>query len=386
MASLAPIIYLVVMEKHAENTMRVLGMMTGTSADGLDLCLVEFRGEGTTPAFEIINTLDIDYPTKFKVAFRDPLELSEEQVSDLDTELGQWFAHELVKLDLSYDLIGSHGQTLRHEPPYFTLQIGDPSFMAKQLNTPVVYDFRSRDVELGGQGAPLIPIVDQFLYTRDDEDVICLNIGGISNITILPSKQKQLPIIAWDTGPGNTLIDKAVRLYSNYKLSFDRDGQLAAEGQLNEGWLKLLLSHEFYDLNPPKSAGQEQFGKTYFDELLKQTYPRTDQEFKDLILCFTLLTAKTIANSIKTVSEDYNPTTIYVSGGGAKNKTLLSQLKNELPQLKIGFAERDGITTDNKEAFGFAYLAYLRMMNMPGNIPKVTGASEHAILGKIYWP
>lgn len=365
---------------------RILGTMTGTSADGLDLCLVEFTGGGMHPEFSIIESFEIGYPKHFQAAFQDPLKLSETEVDRLDKELGRWFASEISKLDLNFDLIGSHGQTIRHEPPYLTLQIGDPSFMSDKFKVPVVYDFRSRDVELGGQGAPLIPIVDKLLFSNEAKDVLCLNIGGISNLTVLPATGKELPILAWDTGPGNTLIDRAAALFSNYKLPYDPAGSISAEGKLNSEWFKLMQSHEFYSLKPPKSAGQEQFGKTYFEELLKQTSPRNDQEFKDLILCLTLLTAMSVTDSIKTLNSNYNPDILYLSGGGTKNKTLISQIAKQLPELKVEIINEKGVTADNKEAFGFAYLSYLRMNEHPGNIPSVTGAREAAILGKIYSP
>ncbi|MCF7809209.1 MAG: anhydro-N-acetylmuramic acid kinase [Candidatus Marinimicrobia bacterium] len=374
------------MEKSKGNKLRILGLMTGTSADGLDLCLVEFTDNGEKPGSSVLFSGEVDYPAKFKAAFRDPLELSDEEVAALDKELGAWFAESIAELNLSFDLIGSHGQTIRHEPPHFTQQIGDPTFMANKFKVPVIYDFRSKDVELGGQGAPLIPILDQYLYASLKHDILCLNIGGISNITLLPAGEKLLPIIAWDTGPGNTLIDKAVRSLTGGAHEFDPSGTIAQGGNLNESMLKHLLSHEFYKLSPPKSAGQEQFGLNYFKSIMSRYNSESNLNHEDIVLTLTVLTARTITDSIKQLGEAYTPSTMYVSGGGTKNKTLMSLIQEALPEINCETVAKDGVTEDNKEAFGFAYLAYLRMNDLPGNIPTVTGASRPARLGKICYP
>lgn len=361
---------------------RILGLMTGTSADGLDLCLVEFSANG----FSVLHSGEVEYPDRFKNAFRDPLLLSDDEVRILDKELGIWLADKVADLELDFDLIASHGQTIRHEPPYFTQQIGDPVFMANRLEVPVVYDFRSRDIELGGQGAPLIPIVDHYLYSTQDQDTLCLNIGGISNISLLPAKNKALPVLAWDTGPGNTLIDKAIRFHTDGRQSYDPSGSIAAEGSLNRKLLDYLLDHEFYKLSPPKSAGQEQFGSDYFHTIIELFRSDPEMKYEDLVFTLTVLTAKTIALSIKQTYNKFSPKTLFTSGGGTKNKTLMSLITEELPELKLKTVSRDGVTEDNKEAFGFAYLAYLRDNDLPGNLPSVTGASRPARLGKYCLP
>ncbi|MCF7824609.1 MAG: anhydro-N-acetylmuramic acid kinase [Candidatus Marinimicrobia bacterium] len=369
---------------HRSERMRILGLMTGSSADGLDLCLVEFTGHDTKPDFKVCYTGEIKYPSNFSDTFRNPLAMSETDIRQFDALLGKWFADEIQTLDLKFDSIASHGQTIKHNPPHFTLQIGDPGFMADRFKVPVIYDFRSADIELGGQGAPLIPVVDRFLLQEAESDVLSLNIGGISNISVIPSTNSTKDILAWDTGPGNTLIDKAVRLYSNNKLNFDPDGSLAAKGNINSSLLNLLLSHEFYRAKPPRSAGQEQFGHAYFNQVLNQFKPTSEKEYRDFIKTFTVLTAMTITDSIKHLREKYSPTTLYVSGGGTHNKTLMSELSMLLPDLKLSPVDHKGVNTDNKEAFGFAYLGYCYLNNIPGNIPSVTGAHEELILGKSY--
>ncbi|NQT62191.1 MAG: anhydro-N-acetylmuramic acid kinase [Candidatus Marinimicrobia bacterium] len=364
----------------------ILGLMTGSSADGLDLCLVKFTGKGRNPDYEVLFSHEIPYPERFQHCFRNPLELNDAEIAELDSELGIWFANEINKQDLKIDFIASHGQTIKHEPPHFTLQIGDPRYMAETMKCPVIYDFRTADVEQGGQGAPLIPIVDQYLLQQDNSDVLALNIGGIANLTIVPGLHNSAPLLAWDTGPGNSLMDKAVRLFSHDKLSYDEGGNLAAQGKLNHKLLNELFEHEFYQRTPPRSAGQEQFGKTYFQQILKQFYPASDQEFKDLIYTLTVLTAKTITGSINSLSTDYSPASMYVGGGGAFNKTLMHLLRAELPSLNISEMNVEGVNQSNKEAFGFAYLGYLFLNDFTANLPGVTGARKAVTLGKLCKP
>lgn len=365
---------------------KILGLMTGSSADGLDICLVQFSGRPDQPDYEVTYSTHIQYPEIFYSAFTNPLELDQTDIRRLDKDLGKWFAVEIEKIDLDFDMIASHGQTIKHQPPDFTLQIGDPRFMYEKFDKPVVYDFRTADIEAGGQGAPLIPIVDQYLFQKEDDDILALNIGGISNLTIVPARSNKHPLLAWDTGPGNTLIDKAARLFSKGKLSFDPEGSIAAQGNINNKLLGFLLQHEFYQLSPPRSAGQEQFGLGYFNSILKQYHPRDDQEFKDLAFTLTVLTAKSIASSVLMLPKLYTPKDLIISGGGFKNLTLISLIKSELSSLSFNEANINGVNSDNKEAFGFAYLGYRTLIKLPGNIPSVTGADKAVVLGKLYPP
>ncbi len=365
---------------------KILGLMTGSSADGLDLCLVRFSGQSRSPNFDVLFSHEIAYPISFQKSFRNPLELSDVEIAQLDVELGIWFASEISKLELDFDYVASHGQTIKHEPPQFTLQIGDPNAMVNKFNRPVIYDFRTADVNEGGQGAPLIPVVDQYLLQRDSTDVLALNIGGIANITIVPGLHNPAPLLAWDTGPGNTLMDKAVRLFTRGEMGYDESGELAAQGILNRPLLHELLKHEFYQLQPPRSAGQEQFGDKYFQQILKQFYPANDQEFKDLIHTLTVLTAKTISQSINSLASDYSPSSLNIGGGGAYNKTLINLLKAELSGIDIHEMNKQGVNQSNKEAFGFAYLGYLFLNNFTANLPSVTGARKAVMLGKMCIP
>lgn len=366
----------------SNKSVKILGLMTGSSADGLDMCLVKFSGSGRKPEYEILASHDIPYPDEFCQRFRNPLELGNSEIVDLDHALGRWLAQEITKLNLNFDLIASHGQTIKHQPPHFTLQIGNPRYMAEICQCPVIYDFRTADIEMGGQGAPLIPIVDQYLLQQKSTDVLALNIGGIANLTIVPNLSNLAPVLAWDTGPGNTLIDKAVRMFTKEKMAYDEGGKLAAQGHLNLKLLSYLLTHEFYRRSPPRSAGQEEFGKTYFEMVLEKFYPESTQEFKDIIHTLTVLTAKSIANSVNVLPSTYNPNSLYAGGGGTLNKTLMELLKAELPALEIYRMNLNGINQTNKEAFGFAYLGYLHLNELTGNLPSVTGAQTAVRLGK----
>jgi len=255
---------------HTEQRVKILGLMTGSSADGLDLCLVKFSGKGRSPDYEVLYSHEIAYPKMFQESFRNPLELSDTEIAHLDVELGEWFASEIERLDLNFDLIASHGQTIKHEPPHFTLQIGNPRFMSESLHCPVIYDFRAADIEMGGQGAPLIPIVDQYLLQQENSDVLALNIGGIANLSIVPSGNNTAPLLAWDAGPGNTLMDKAVRLFTHDKLSYDEGGTIAASGKLDPKLLNELLNHEFLSVDSPTLGWTRAVWKNVFP-----TYSKT---------------------------------------------------------------------------------------------------------------
>jgi len=364
----------------------MLGLMTGSSADGLDACLVEFTGGNRQPDFRVLGSYSIDYPHLFQRAFQNPLELSKTEVTKLDHKLGIWLADRIIELGISCDVIASHGQTIRHAPPHFSQQIGNAQHMANRTGVPVIHDFRTPDIKAGGQGAPLIPIVDQYLLQQQHQDVLALNIGGIANLTVLPAANGKQTIIAWDTGPGNTLIDKAVRVYTKNRFNFDPEGSIAKQGYLKLNVLQFLLKHEFYQQPPPRSAGQEQYGSLYFNALLNMFPPQSDQEFKDLIHTLTVLTARTVAASIRSLKSEFTPRELYVAGGGWHNNTLIAMLQAEIPDITLLEFSKPGITTDNKEAFGFAYLGYLRLREFTGNLPGVTGARSAVLLGDIVYP
>ncbi len=370
-----------------DERIKILGLMSGTSADGLDVACVEFTGFGKYPKFKVLGKTYIPYPQKFSEAFKKPLELSTVDILTYDMELGMWYGEVLASLDMDYDLIASHGQTLLHNPPVYTLQIGEAHCIADRTEKPVVYDFRTADLVAGGQGAPLIPIVDDFLLRQDDEDVIALNMGGIANFTYLPARNSQRQILAYDTGPANTLIDKAVIAFSEGREDYDKDGAYAFKGKINNVLLNELLSHPYYKRSLPKSAGQEQFGYDYFNNLLKKYSPKNYNEWLNFIRTLSELTAITVADEINKISKNSTcDINVLASGGGALNKYVMTRLAEKLPDIQVGKFKHGNLDSDIKEAFGFAYLAYLHIRKIPGNISGVTGSNYPVVLGKLVLP
>jgi len=375
-----------VLELFKKESMTILGLMSGTSADGLDICLVRFSGRDRYPKYKVLKKDFIAYPEAFSSAFKNPLQLTGHEIAFWHMEWGRWAGSVLKNYKEDHDLIANHGQTLLHNPPDYTLQIGEATCMAQACGKPVVYDFRTADVCLGGQGAPLIPIVDDYLLRRDKESVVALNMGGIANLTFLPSRQSNSSILAWDTGPANTLIDKAITDFTKGKENYDNEGRYARSGNVNNELLKRLLKHPYYERNIPKSAGQEQFGSAYYHAIKEDVNPQSKDDWHDLICTLTELTARTIAGDIQErLPAKPSIDRLYASGGGAENVFLMERLQKLLSGIAIEKFELPGIDSSSKEAFGFAYLGYLFVRGLSGNIPSVTGASHETVLGKIVW-
>ncbi len=364
--------------------LRIMGLMTGTSADELDMCLVEFSGKDKYPKFKIISSKNIKIPSKLSERFKNSQDLSGSEVASLHFELGRFISDQIKNEKKQIDLVASHGQTLFHDPPNYTFQIGEPSYIVNELNIPVIYDFRTMDVVNGGQGAPLIPIVDEYLFTDDDDTVATLNLGGIANITIIPPKNSSKSTIAWDTGPANMLIDKAVLAFTSNKEKYDKDGKYALQGKMNNELLEWLMNNEYFNRKLPKSTGQEKFGRTYFNKIIEKFQPQTKDKWLSLITTLTLFTVRSISVEFNRESEKYSKVkTMYMSGGGSNNNFIVENLRKELSDINIKILSEKSITADNKEAFGFAYLGYLFIRRIPGNVPSVTGAKKESVLGKI---
>ena len=225
------------------NDLTVLGLMTGTSADGLDIACVRFSGKDKYPDYKVIYSDFVPYPEIFSAAFKRPLELSAPEIAELDMKLGRWYGEVIAALPVEYDAVANHGQTLLHQAPDYTVQIGEAQCIQERCGKPVIYDFRTRDLVYGGQGAPLIPVLDDFLLRDKERNVIALNMGGIANLTFLPPRSSDHKIVAWDTGPANTLIDKAVIDFTQGKELFDRDGAYAREVKEDHALLEFMLEH-----------------------------------------------------------------------------------------------------------------------------------------------
>lgn len=376
----------------------ICGIMTGTSLDGVNTAIATFyRDYRNKVKFELVSWDMIDLPKQFRESIfkviYEPVHIS--QISLLQYSISHLYADAVFqslnkagKTSDEIDLIGIHGQTVWHQPQPLefdefmvasTLQLASTSALSKLTGIPVVGDFRSGDVALGGQGAPLVPIFDYNFLSEDNTNVIALNIGGIANVTLLPAGGKSNAVSAFDTGPGNVLIDAAASFFFNLK--FDRNGDIASSGSANESLLAKLKQNVFITLKPPKSTGREEFNLKYV-QLLRDEFPGVSQS--DFITTLTFFTAWSIAENIRLFGDPKSR--VILSGGGIHNNYLLSSLKAELPQATIISSAEVGIPPDAKEALCFAYLACLYMINQSGNIPSVTGASRESILGLLAKP
>jgi anhydro-N-acetylmuramic acid kinase len=346
--------------------------MSGTSLDGIDVAVVEIHGRRVeTVAFR---TTRYSQSVKSRILGA----ATPQDLSRLNFELGDLYAKAVAetcrrsRIPLrSLNLIGCHGQTVYHEGVN-TLQVGEAAVIAERLGIPVVSDFRTRDIAAGGHGAPLVPFVDDLLLRHSRIARVALNIGGIANITVLDRK----PVIAFDTGPGNMVIDQLAAISSAGRLSYDCGGAIAARGRLNRELLDQLLADPYYSAKPPKTAGREQYGREFVERMLKTGLPN-----EDLIATATTLTAATIAGAI----QRHAPGTkeVIAAGGGVHNKTLMAQIAGFLPGARLATTAEFGIDPDAKEAVAFAILAYRTWRRQPGNLPTATGARRPVILGKI---
>lgn len=362
-------------------------MLSGTSMDAVDSALVNFTDKN--PVLISYEQLPVDQVVREKL-----ISVSKdtriEDITVLDVEIGQLFAKAALNLleknkikTTEVIAIGSHGQTILHrpEPPEpTTLQIGDPNIIAHTTGITTVADFRRMDMAAGGQGAPLAPLFHKHIFSHQTEQRVVLNIGGMGNITILPSISSNLPVIGFDTGPGNVLIDA----WSNQhiKKKMDVNGTWATTGKLNENLLSHFLEDEYFKLTPPKSTGRDYFNKewllTKLEIFNKQLLP------EDVQRTLTELTAVSIANAIKQSAPETQ--TVLVCGGGVHNNFLMQSLMTNLSGCKVTSTSTCGVDPDAVEAMTFALLAKYRLEKLPGNIPTVTGANGPVILGAVYLP
>ena len=335
--------------------MRVAGIMSGTSLDGIDVAIVEVRWK----KIETIAFRTTPYPKSVREALLNVSTVAE--VSRLNFRLGELYAKAILAMNEPVELIGMHGQTIYHEGGRHTLQIGEAAVVAERTGVDVVSNFREADIAAGGQGAPLVPYVDMLLFGESKKPRAALNIGGIANVTLLPEG------IAFDTGPGNMVIDALVAHMTGGKQTFDRDGKIARRGAVRGELLIDLLANPYFRRQPPKSCGREQFGSDFVRELIATRIPAPD-----LIATATALTGRTIEDGV-------GDREVIASGGGVHNEFLMER-------LRAGRAVRSsadfGIDPDAKEAIAFAVLAYQTALARPGNLPSATGARHPAILGK----
>ena len=379
--------------------MRVAGLMSGTSLDGIDVAIVEISGRGWAKRIRTLAFRTVPYPEDVRQAILSVSNAATHTatISRLNFLLGELYAEALrltarrarIPLD-SIQLIGSHGQTIFHEgvPVKYlgrriasTLQIGEAAVLAERTGIPVVADFRPRDIAAGGRGAPLVPYVDYMLFRHRKLGRVALNIGGIANITAIPPSAGPEDVIAFDTGPGNMVVDALARRYTKGRWSYDRGGRLAARGHVNRQLLDRLLKDPYFRQPPPKTAGREQYGAEFVERLLQ-----TGLSLLDLIATCTAFTAAAVATGIERFVRPRMPVDeLIVSGGGVHNRQMMAQLAAFLPGVSLASSTDYGVDADAKEAIAFAVLAYETWHRRPANLPSATGARRAVVLGKINW-
>lgn len=380
--------------------MRVIGLISGTSVDGIDVALTDIEGEGYDLRVAFLEGFTVPYPDDLRqrilaVCAGQPITLA--NLADLDEAIAHQFAQaaqRMIDQAGSVDLVASHGQTVFHRPVQghhlaYSVQLGRGASMARRLGIPTVSNFRQSDIEAGGEGAPLVPIVDLCLLSHPQQRRCVQNIGGIGNVTYLPAwDRRQCPhppaILGWDTGPGNSLIDIAMATLSEGTLTYDANGAWAAQGTPCQDLVNHWLQHPYLHQPPPKSTGRELFGWDYFQRCYADAQQRGLSP-TDIVATLTQFTAATIAQSYRSFLPAL-PDTILVGGGGCRNPVLMAHLQAEFPEIPVRPTDEAGVPAGDKEAIAFAVLGYWRWQGFPGNLPAVTGATAAVPLGEVYTP
>jgi anhydro-N-acetylmuramic acid kinase len=372
--------------------MRVLGMISGTSHDGIDVAVVGFDLAGGSLRATIEYTAATPYSPELRtrlIGALPPAPVGFDVVCELDTAIGQEFADAARRALRAHaaagfgdvDLICSHGQTVFHwvegDRARGTLQLGQPAWIAEATGLPVVSDLRAADIAAGGQGAPLVPILDRILlrpFVDQGRTAAALNLGGISNATVCAPGAAP---VAWDIGPANALIDAVVTSSGTTEDGFDRDGALAAAGTIRDDLLTAFLAEPYYALPAPKSSGKELFHLGYVESKLVELGIKLS--LHDLVATLTELTARTVADAIRVAGVEV----LIVSGGGVRNQTLIRRIGDLLPDVEVQPSDVLGVPADDKEAVAFALIGWATANGLPSNVPSCTGASGDRVLGRI---
>lgn len=385
-----------------KKTRYVIGLMAGTSVDGIDAALVKIDGNGLNTNAALIDYLSIPFTEKIRdkiFQLFKPETGTVDKICSMNFLLGELFAKAAIDVAEKagftmnqIDIIGSHGQTIYHIPKAVndsgysiksTLQIGEPSIIAERTGVLTIADFRTRDIAAGGEGAPLVPYVDYLLYRQKGKTVGLQNIGGISNVTVLPKGSGINDIIAFDNGPGNMIIDEVMRRVTNGKENYDKNGSMAASGNVNIELLNELMKDQYLKKSYPKTTGREYFGSQYVDKLIKDSASLSITN-EDLVATVTAFTAKSIEESYRDfIMPRVGLDSVILGGGGSYNLTLVNMLRRFIPEVEIITQEDIGFSSDAKEAIAFAILANEVLSGNTNNVPSATGASKPVILGKI---
>jgi anhydro-N-acetylmuramic acid kinase len=386
--------------------MLVAGIMSGTSADAIDVALVEITGRGWETRYKLVGFGSSKYPPAVQkriraVAAGAPAGAGE--ISQLNFLVGELFAKACLaacrRVRIPPErlrLIASHGQTIFHQgrsadycgfPVRSTLQIGEPAVIAERTGVTTIADFRPADIAAGGQGAPLVPFFDYLSYRHPRQGRIALNIGGIANLTAIPAGGAPADVVAFDTGPGNMLLDALASRLTRGRLAYDRGGRLAAQGQIVEPHIARLMRQQYFRLQPPKSAGREQFGERYLKQHFFEPFGSSRRQLLNALATAAAFTAEAIARAIaEFVLPKFPVQECIVSGGGARNRFLMEQLRERLrprAAIRILDSATAGVPGAAKEAVAFAVLAYQTYRGEPANLPSATGARGPVVLGKV---
>lgn len=387
----------------------LVGLMSGTSVDGIDAAVVKLspsaeREQGVE--IELLAFENTPFPARVRnLIFElfDPANATIDKVGAMNMWLGELYAQATLSIIGKSGLspsqifaVGSHGQTIYHAPEenvmdgynlHCTVQIGDGAVIANRTGIPCVSDFRVADMAMGGQGAPLVPFTEYLLFNNPVKTLLMQNIGGIGNVTVLPANASPEQIFAFDTGPGNMIIDGLVsQLYA--PMTMDAGGEIGASGQVIDELLEWMQHDEYYSMPLPKSTGRERFGQQYVAQIIK-LMKANNWKAEDVVATATYLTAWSIVDGYERyIAPKHQAQQLLIGGGGSYNKTLLRDLQQLFAshQVQVLTQEDIGGNSDAKEAIAFALLAYYTMKRLPNNIPQVTGASRPVVMGKISWP
>lgn len=369
----------------------VVGLMSGTSADGIDAALVRIRGSGPGARVEVLAAATTPFPARVRDAIQGLARAGAADIARWNMRLGEMFAD--AALDAirraglqtrRVHLVGSHGQTIAHVPRArgrgaATLQIGEPSVIAERTGLPVVADFRVRDAAAGGEGAPLVPWADWVLLRPRRGARLAQNLGGVGNVTVVTPRADD--VFAFDTGPGNAPIDAAAFLATGGRRRFDEGGALAARGRADDREVRRLLAHPWFRRPPPKSLDRDAFGAPVVEEIARR---RPELLGEDLVATAAEFTARSVALAVDAVrARGVRPDEMLVSGGGVRNRHLMARLADLLAPLPVRSSAEAGVDPDSKEAVAFALLANETVCGRPGNLPRVTGATRNVVLGKL---
>ena len=373
--------------------MHCLGLMSGTSADGVDAVLARFDGNPQHPQWSLLRHHHQPYPAQLQqqvVAAGQGapmpacgwLELAE-AITQVQADAAQ-----ACDPEAKAELVGCHGQTVWHRPPAHgsrgaSWQMLQAPLLAQLLQRPVIHDFRAADLALGGQGAPLVPRADAALLGSTEGWRALLNLGGIANLTLIPPRsgvERHAAVLGWDCGPANSLIDLGMRHFSDGAQHFDRGGAMAAQGRVDEGLIQRWLQEEYFQLAPPKSTGRECFGQADLNRRLDQL---DGTSAADVIATLTAFSAAVVAQDLEHLRQRHGiaPIELITAGGGSQNPVLIQELRRRCRGAQLDESSRLGVPTEAREALVFALLAWWHQQNHPGNVPAVTGASRETVLG-----